>query len=67
MGGISQHSRVGSGVERTAGVGSVFLDGEEDDGAEGRYEESYSANAVDSFQIVDNAPTSGWNVVVVIP
>ena len=63
---VGHHSSVSSGVEGAAGVGSVLLDGQEDNRAQGRDEKTNATNSVCTLHVVDDAPTSSRDVMVII-
>ena len=67
MSGISDNSRVSSGMKRTTNIGGVLFDGEKGDWTKGWYEETNATDVMGSFHVVHYTPTSGCNLMFVIP
>ena len=66
MVGVGNDRSIGCSMEGTANVGCVLLDGDEGDGAQGRDEETNSTDVMRALEVVDDAPTSGSNVVFIV-
>ena len=67
MGGIGKDCGVGSSMEGTTEKTCMMLHGEDDYGTEGWNKKAYATNSMTSFHVVDDAPTSGWDVMIVVP